>query len=245
MFNTKKSLIAALVAGALALGAKTSIAETITVSNGAAPTVVASGPYSGDTAFSYSISFSPTTNVQTNDGFLIADFGPLAFVSSSNPGYSLTAGTGNAPSASSFTEAAPLGGGTVKTGLAPTDEVVPSLIAGDDEFLNSSAPEFIVDSATVADVMFTYSGSGFVGNGTTPGTLSLTLYTTEQFVNSFGYSIGVDQSGSGNAFAADPNTVAVPSPTAVKTPLPASSIGGGLLIAMLAAAKLRKARLLA
>lgn len=238
MINSKKTLIAAVVAGALAFGATRTMADTITVSNGAAPSLVTSGPHTGDEQFNYSISFSPTTAINAGDGFLIADFGGFA-------GATLSAGTGNAPSSSIFTLSTPLGGGVIPTGL--NDEVNPSIIAGDDEFLNGSAPEFIVDNATVGDIVYT-AGSSFTGNGTTPGTLVLTVYSTETFVDASGFSIGIDQSGSSGQFAADPNTVDVPTPAAppvAGTPLPASSIGGGLLIALLAAYKARKARLMA
>jgi len=239
MNSTKKTLLAAVVAGALAFGATRTMAETITVSNGAAPSLVTSGPFTGDEQFNYSVSFSPTAVVKDGDGFLVADFG--GFVSAS-----LTAGTGNAPLAGDFELSTPSGGGVTPTGL--NDEVLPSIIAGDDEFLNGSAPEFIVDNAGVGDIVLKYAGGGFTGNGTTPGTLNLTVYSTETFVDASGFSIGIDESGSGGQFAADPNTVDVPTPKGppvAGTPLPASSIGGGLLIALLAAYKARKARLMA
>jgi hypothetical protein len=237
MSRSKKSIMAALVAATLALGAGVSMADTITVTNGAAPTIVSGGSFNGDQQFNYIVSFSPTANVSTGDGFLIADFGAVA-------GFTFTGSSGNAPASTLFTESTPSGGGVVLTGL--NGEVTSSL-PGFDEFTGGGATDFIPDAASVGDVAFIDTGSGtFVGTGTgSGGTLDLTIYSTNKFVNLAGDTIGVDHSGSGNVLNPDPSSVAIPSPTAVGSPLPASSLGGGLLIALLAGLKLRKARQLA
>jgi hypothetical protein len=243
MLSYKKTILAAAIAGAMAIGVRTSLADTITVTNGAAPSIVSGGTFNGDEQFNYVISFSSTASVQLNDGFLVADFGPLA-------GYSFGSVSGNAPAGSLFTENSVAGGGKTTGGGSATGlngETLPSSLPGDDEFVaGGGGLTFIPDATSVLDAVFTYNSStAFNGSGTgSGGSLALTMYSTEQFVSSTGQTIGVDHSGASGVINLEQSSVFVPSPTAV-VPLPASSIGGGLLIGLLLVSKARKARLMA
>jgi hypothetical protein len=239
MLSSKKSFVAALIAGAVAFGARNVLADTITVTNGASPSSVSTGPFAGDEAYNYVISFSSTAAVENLDGFLIADFGGYA-------GFAFTGSAGSVPSSSIFTESNPTGGGVVLTGL--NAEVV-SAVAGFDEFSTggaSPAIDFIPDAATVNDVLFLATAGTFTGTGTgSGGSLDLTLYSTETGTATTAQTMGVDHSGAGGALNLEESSVFVPTPSAAATPLPASSIGGGVLIALLAGYKVRKARQMA
>jgi hypothetical protein len=233
---SKKSFVAALIAGAVAFGASKSMADTITVTNGAAPTLVTSGGFAGDEQYNYIVSFSPTADVRSGDGFLIADFGAVA-------GFTFSAPIGAAPSGSIFSLSQPTGGGETPTGL--NGETVPSVAgAGVDEFTNGSGLVLINDNQTTLDAVFTATSS-FLGSGSgSSGTLDLTLYSTELGAPTTSSSVGEDHSGSLPP-SSDPSSVFVPTPFVAATPLPSSSMAGGVLIALLVAYKARKARLMA
>lgn len=225
MRNRKVCLMAALVAGALAFGARTVQADTITVTSIGTP--------SGG-VFNYDVAFSATADITNGDGFLIADFGAIV----GSPAFSII--DGSPPASGNFTLSQPLGGSASSTGL--NDQTGSS--TNTDDFGTGSNMVTITDSNTVADAVFIYSGTEFIA--TAGSDLKLTLTSALTGTPNVATSIGVDSSGNSGSggYSLGEATVYVPAAGSA-APLPASSLGAGALICLLAAYQTRKARMMA
>jgi hypothetical protein len=226
MFGMKTKL-AAMAGIALAVGAGISRADTITVTDVNQAPVVA-GPFAGDVAYTYDVDFSATANViNPGDGFMIADFGVAA-------GYSLTLTTGAGPIPASFAF-----DNTILKGAGGLNgQVAAGTDATHDGFAGATTTATIDDSPSVLNALFLYTGPQFTGNKANPTELTLVLYTANLHSAVDVSSIGVDHSADKDTLlSVDSSSVSAPA----AVPLPSSYLGGGVLLGLLGAYRLRKA----
>ena len=228
----KLTTIAALAAAGLLAGARLASADTINVhsspNNSSSVSLVGSGPFTGDDAYVYDISFDASANViAPGNGFMVIDFGLLA-------GYTLTGPAGAAATlAGEFTESTQVAGAGLSgyTGNS----------AGVDHFRdptsgNTSSPTDIV---TEDNAVFFYNGGTPFTSGSVD--LTLTLFTVSTSPPLVGNGFGVDSSGVANSLSFSLNSVLVPSaPAAV--PVPVSLISGLTLIGLVGLGRFMKVR---
>jgi hypothetical protein len=237
----KKSIFALLMA--VGLGAAShAFADTITVTDnpndvfGDSVSTVASGPYKGDLAYSYSVDFDPTTKLfsGSGDGFMVIDFGPLDDQSSANPGYSLVSPDPSVLPSSDLTESTQVAGAGLNgyTGNS----------GGSDHFLDASNSKNTAnptDNPGIDNAVFTYNGSSnYIADSDVD--MTLTLYTTSTSAPELGNSFGVDNSGAASGLSFELKSVAVPS-APVGVPLPTDVACGSLLFGLVGAARMYRA----
>jgi len=237
----KKTILALLMA--VGLGAAShAFADTITVTDnpndvfGDSVTTVASGPYTGDLAYSYSVDFDASTKLfsSSGDGFMVIDFGPLDDQSSANPGYTLVSPSPSILPASDLTESTQVTGSGLNGYTGNT--------GGKDNFVdagNSNNTANPTDIVTVDNAVFFYNGSSnYIAD--TDVDMTLTLYTTNTSVPKLGNSFGVDNSGAASGLSFELKSVAVPS-APVGVPLPTDLACGTLLFGLFGVARMYRA----
>jgi hypothetical protein len=221
-------------------------ADTITVTDlpndvfGDSVSTVATGPYAGDEAYTYSVNFDSSTRLvsASGDGFMVIDFGPLDDQSSANPGYSLVSPSPSILPASDLSESTQLTG----TGL----NGYTGNSGGADNFLdasNSKNTASPTDLPTVDNAVFIYNGSSnYIADSDVD--MTLVLYTTNKSIPALGNSFGVDNSGASHGLSFEEKSVAVPSTPlgSIPTPLPLASFGGGTLFGLVGLMKCFKSR---
>jgi hypothetical protein len=235
MISKKTLTTAALAAAAILASVRVGSAATISVhslpNDTTSVSLVTTGPFTGDDAYTYDINFDSAADVVTpGNGFMVIDFGPVAGASLTGP-----AGAG-ATLASEFAQST----GTTGAGLSGfVNNTSNTDNFHDSQSGNSANP---LDLTTIQNAVFNYTGATpYLANGATID-LTLVLYTTSTSVPLVGNGFGDDTSGVNKGLSFSLNSVYVPSAPA-GVPLPTTTALGGTLLGLVALGhKLTKGR---
>lgn len=238
MIGKKTILATAVAAAALCLGSRVASADTIDVNSIGLPAVDGTG-----VIYQYDIAFDDKAVVQTSDGFVVTNFGPQSSIAA----IALTPGTsGDLPTELAWAADLSLHYVAPASGLS-------SYVSNNgtqSTFTNGGGSITEADSSTIGDLEFldTTPFSATLGH---PEDLILTVITNTIGDYTVGSGIGVDHSGvAGAALTSSYAGVYVPSAnptvgTPPTSPLPLTSLGGGVLFGlagMMRFLKLRPAR---
>lgn len=237
-FIGKRTILAAAVAaGALCLGSRVASADTIDVNSIGTPFLTAGGT---EAVYTYDITFDSKTIAETpSDGFGVTNFGLGVVSATLAPALSLP---GDLPTETTLvsdfspaltpTDLKDLSGfvsnnGTVSSyNINGTTQTASDLNIGDVEFLDNTAYTASTDENLILTVVTTNTnGYGALGAG-----------------------VGIDHSGALGSLAYSVTTVLAPYQvpnlgTPPSSPLPLSSLGGGLLFGLAGMMRFLKPRL--